>query len=86
MDWTGEKMKRDVKLSKVIPARRKTLKFKWLNKEFTKFTESFRNIRPKDTCCYWCKGTFQEGDILGLACPEKGRNRLLCQKCCEEAE
>jgi hypothetical protein len=72
-------------LKKYIPGHYKTINFHWIKKEFMVMSPEYRDIRKKcgdlmDTC-FWCKYKFKDGDMMGLGCPEKGRNKVLCQSC-----
>jgi len=70
-----------MKLSRCIPARTKTINFIWCKRDFTRMDESFKRIRPNKTQCQWCTYVFEDGDLLGLAAPVKGKNIILCQVC-----
>ena len=79
-----------MRLTKRIPARTKTLRIRWLRKDFCQNTPRFRAIRgtaadPMDAC-YWCKHKFDDGEMMALAAVEGGANKALCQQCAEEAE
>ena len=78
-----------MKLTKMIPARRKTIEFEWLKKDFCTFGEDWRRARKamKDSLdkCFWCKSDFKDGDIIALGGCKIG-NKVLCQKCAYEAE
>lgn len=74
-----------MKLSRKIPARTETILFNWCKKDFLKMSQGYRNIRAKmsskmDTC-FWCKHRFKDGEMMALAQPKAGRNKVLCQKC-----
>jgi len=75
-----------MELSKIVPSRRKTIKFNWCNKEFLVMSEKYRSarnkMRPMDTC-FWCGHKFDNGEMMALAQPEKGANKLLCQTCAD---
>ena len=78
-----------MKLSRVIPAHTKTVHFTWVDKEYTRYTEKFRQIRarcgsPLDTC-FWCKHKFEDGEMMGVAARPKAGNVMLCQGCATEA-
>lgn len=76
-------------LSRVVPARRKTVRFQWCARDFLTVTPQFRQIRsgsrnPMDKC-WWCGHVFADGEKLSLACPEgKGGNKALCASCADE--
>ncbi len=77
-----------MELSKRIPARTKTVKFKQCVKSFLEMTPSYRKVRscfrdPLDTC-FWCGHKLENGEIIALAIPERGRNKALCQDCADE--
>ncbi|KPK42092.1 MAG: hypothetical protein AMJ65_08200 [Phycisphaerae bacterium SG8_4] len=77
-----------LQLSKQIPAHRKTEKFRWCKQDFMlygkfrKARERYRMLCVKQ--CYWCRRDFQDDDMMALAAPMKGKNRLLCQGCAKE--
>ena len=77
-----------MKLSKRIPARTKTIKFLWCNREvmlYGKYRKSRERMKLRiDKSCEWCNYKFNDDDMLALACPETGTNMILCQKCAEE--
>lgn len=77
-----------MELSRNVPAHRHVEKFVWCKKDFLVMGEDYRKARarmstPMDTC-YWCKHKFEDGEMMALACPEKGRNKILCQTCASE--
>lgn len=74
-----------LKLTKVVPARRKTVELRWCKQEFMRMTPRYREIRknlksPMDAC-WWCSHQFIDGEMMALAAPKKGTNKLLCQSC-----
>jgi len=74
-----------LKLSRKIPSHTKTVVFTWCNKDFMAMSQEFRNIRsrsrnPMDTC-FWCGHEFIDGEMMALAKPQKGTNKVLCQSC-----
>lgn len=86
----------EFKLSKKIPARTKTVLFRWAVKNFMECTESYLKVRrglsgrrSGTMCkCDWCKHEFEIGEWMGLAQPlpkQEGpkRNWALCQSCAE---
>ncbi len=78
-----------LKLTKRVPARTKTVTFRWCSRDFTTMSERYRAIRarsrhPMDTC-FWCNHKFANGEKMGLAAREKGSNVVLCQDCADEA-
>lgn len=78
----------DMKLSKRVPARTKTLHAKWCKADFMEMDQEFRKIRSKSRNpmdkCHWCKHPFEDGEMMALACFQKGGNKTLCQKCAAE--
>jgi len=87
-----------MRLSKVVPSRRKTIKFNWAWKNFTVCSERYLEIRGKYkrrgratmVSCDWCGHEFEIGEMIGLAQPRVGqegpkRNWALCQTCAETA-
>ena len=82
-------MDTELKLSKQIPARRKTVKFKWVTpfQEAGKLNKARANMKMTlFPSCWWCKKKFANDEITYLAQPEKGRNRLLCAGCASALE
>lgn len=77
-----------MKLSKRVPARTRTEKFRWCKQAWMTMTPRYREIRgkcrrPMDTC-FWCKHKFKDGDIMALAARESASNVVLCPSCaCE---
>lgn len=72
-------------LSRVVPAHRKTIKFNWCKRDFMLFG-FYRGVREKrrmdvQSDCFWCRTPFKDDDMMALAQPEKGANKLLCQSC-----
>jgi len=79
-----------MQLTKRIPARTKTVKFKWCKKDFMEMSDKYRQIRAKTgraamDKCFWCGHVFANGEMMALAQPEKGANKVLCQNCADEA-
>lgn len=78
----------DIFLTKRVPAKTRTVYARWCKKNFMQMSQKFRAIRaksrnPMDTC-FWCRYSFQDGDMMGLAAFEKGPNKVLCQGCADE--
>lgn len=75
-------------LSKTIPAGKETVKFTACQKEFLVMSQNFRDIRSKSKNpidkCFWCGHHFEDGEMMALAIPEEGVNKVLCQKCAGE--
>lgn len=76
-------------LSKHIPARCKTVRFRWIKCRFMEMSHVYREIRattskPMDTC-WWCRHSFKDGEMMALAQPERGANVVLCQSCATAA-
>ena len=74
-----------MELSKHVPARTKTVKFNWCQKDWLPMSQQYRNIRsrlrnPMDKC-FWCGHEFEDGELMSLAQPEKGTNKVLCHLC-----
>ena len=82
-----------MKLSKIIPARRKTVKFNWVYKNFTQFNEQYEGIRKRygrgSMCrCDWCLRPFEHGEWFAIGQPlpkQEGpsRNWALCHTCAD---
>lgn len=72
-------------LTKNMPARKKTVHFRWCKKDFLVMDDGFRAIRakmrnPMDKC-FWCGHSFVNGEMMALAAREKAGNVVLCQEC-----
>ena len=82
---------RVMQLSRMVPARRKTLKLTWIREGFSEMSPRWREIRKEtkrgnvDTC-FWCRYKFEDGDRLNLAGRERGLNVILCDNCAREAQ
>ena len=85
-----------MQLSKIIPARKKTVKFTWAYKNFMQATEKYLSIRNglhqsrkgTMTSCDWCKKKFTKDEWFALAQPmpkQEGpkRNWSLCHRCAD---
>jgi len=85
-----------MELSRVIPARRKTVKFKWVYKFFMQATDEYLKIRDglhksrrgTMTFCDWCKKPFEKDEWFALAQPKikqdgPKRNWTLCHGCAD---
>ena len=86
----------EMKLTKIIPARRKTVEFNWAVKYFMQATERYLSIRngPKGRrkatmiSCDWCKRKFEINEWFALAQTKNGqegpnRNWALCHDCAD---
>ena len=77
-----------MQLSKRIPAHNKTEKFLWCTKAWMlwgAFSKARKGMGlPYTKQCYWCHHKFVPGDMMALAAPTKGENRLLCHACATE--
>ena len=86
-----------MKLTKIIPARRQTVEFKWAYKNCQQATEIYLKIRNglhksrrgSMTRCDWCKRPFEINEWFALAQPIRGnegpkRNWALCNQCADE--
>jgi len=77
-----------MELTKIVPARRKTVKFLWCKKNYSTMGEGWRearkNMGKKLENCFWCNHKFDDGEKMHIACPEKATNKLLCGKCADE--
>lgn len=75
-----------LQLSRDVPKHVRVEKFNWLKRDFMPMSDNYRKVRarhglkPMDAC-YWCKWKFVNGEMMALAQPLKGKNKLLCQKC-----
>jgi hypothetical protein len=88
-------MSRDVKfatggrmaLSKVIPQHVHSVSFNWCVRDFMLMSPEYRAARtrmnkPMDAC-FWCHHKFVDGEMMALAQPATGGNKVLCQTCAE---
>lgn len=76
-------------LARVIPTRIKSVKFLWCKRDFQRMGPEWRKTRARlkpMNSCFWCKREFEDGEMMALACPEKGMNRLLCHACVDSAQ
>ena len=78
-----------MKLERLIPARRETIKFLWIRENFLKYNETWRDVRERGdkpkTVCWWCHQSFEDGDQMALGATDKG-NKILCVPCAKEAK
>ena len=78
-----------MELTTIIPARRKTVKFKWAYKNYIQATQKYFDIRKGSmTRCDWCKKQFEKDEWFGLAQTMPGqegpkRNWALCNDCAD---
>ena len=83
-------MSEPMKLSRLIPTHRRTEKFLWCKPDFMLMSAKFRAVRARSSnpmnACYWCGHKFDDGEMMALSAPEKGRNRVLCQVCVRQME
>jgi len=78
----------DMKLSRIVPRRRKTLTASWCMLQWMQMSDKFRSLRARsrknlmDTC-YWCGHAYENGDWIALASFNEVTvgNRALCQEC-----
>lgn len=79
------RFKRKMKLTKIIPARKKTVYFLWCRKGFLVMGQGFRDARKrlkrKIKACWWCNHKFEDGEMMAMACAEKHGNVIICQNC-----
>jgi len=76
-----------MKLSKVIPAHTKTVEFNWCKKDWLIMSPIYRTARIGMNLmdsCFWCGYSFNDGDLMAIAQPKKGLNKVLCQDCAEK--
>lgn len=77
-------------LSRMIPARRKTVEFLWIKREFMEMSQRYRNVRKSmgrpNGACWWCKHKFEDGEMMGLAAISGKLNKLLCGSCIDSAQ
>ena len=74
-------------LSKIIPARKETIKAHWCKKDFMKMSDRYKQIRKgfknPMTSCFWCKHQFVNDEMMALACIKGKGNKVFCQKCAD---
>jgi len=79
----------ELRLTKRIPTRTKTISFLWLRKDFLVMGDDFRKararMRNKLTSCWWCKTDFKDGDVIALGAIKGTGNKVLCQNCASVA-
>jgi hypothetical protein len=78
-----------MKLSKIIPQRKLTVKFTYVGRNFTTMNSVWRKARgklknPMDKC-WWCKVPINDGEPIAVAMRDGKRNVVLCDKCASEA-
>ena len=77
-----------MRLSKHIPARTKTIRFRWCKRDFCTMSQRYRDVRAMMhaslTTCFWCNRDLEDGEMMALAAREKGGNVVLCQECAAE--
>jgi hypothetical protein len=75
-------------LSKIIPKRRKTVKFLWCQKDWMDWAKLnfYRDKQRLSTYekCQWCNYKFESGDSVSLAAPDRGKNMVICKWCADE--
>ena len=78
-----------MKLSRTIPAHKKTVQFREIARKPIILTQEWKDIRSKyknPLCsCFWCGHYFEIGEGFYLAFRERGRNVVLCAGCKQEA-
>lgn len=79
-----------MKLSKRIQAHTRSVELRWCKNEFMEMSSGWRRRRsatskPMDHC-FWCGHAFDDGEMMALARPMKGGNKVLCQKCAGEVD
>ena len=76
-----------MKLTKKIPARKKTVKFNWCQRNWMKMSPAYREIRNrcknKMISCFWCGHNFEDGENFAIAQPVTGGNKALCHDCAD---
>lgn len=89
-------MKKEMKLTRRIPAKTITVRFEWAYKNFSQCTDKYIEIRnslpPRrkgtQTSCDWCRRKFERNEWFALASPlpkQEGpkRNWALCHDCAD---
>lgn len=77
------------RLERVVPRHKQSVVFRWIKRDWMIFG-AFKAARERMGLgvyghCFWCKQPFAEIDMMALAQPEKGANRVLCQVCANAA-
>ena len=75
---------RQMKLSRRIPARTKTVEFTWIKRDFMLWS-FFSLRRTSPSSCWWCNHPFDGDDMMALAGVKGKTNKLICQRCAAEA-
>jgi len=72
-------------LSREIPKHKKTVKIRQAKRDGFVMSKRFRQIRAGSQnsldACFWCGYKFENGETMGLAIMEKGRNKVICDTC-----
>lgn len=66
----------------------KTYEFDWIKNDFMIMDKKYREIRTRaeDHKCWFCGYEFYDGEMMNLGCIKGLGNRLMCDKCCMEAD
>jgi hypothetical protein len=74
-------------LKKTVPKHTHIEKFNWCRKDWLPYSSDFKRIRDKMSRkldkCHWCKKRFELDEMISLAQPQKGPNRVLCSNCAD---
>ena len=77
-----------MRLQRLVKAYTKTVEFNWCRREFMEMSPQYRAIRAKTSAkmdaCYWCRHKFEDGEMMALAQPTTGKNKVLCQACADQ--
>ena len=72
-----------MKLSRFVT---ETMEFIWCDTNYVEMSDEYREIRRKTgrdlmDKCFWCHHPFGNGELMALARPRRGSNKVLCQTC-----
>ena len=78
-----------MKLTRIVPAHRKSATLAWLKVDFLKMSPKYREIRGKSRrpmdSCFWCHHKFEDGEMMGLAGLKGKGNKVICATCAAKA-
>lgn len=74
-----------MEITKHIPARTVTVRYRWVRREFLVYDQTYRTaragMRRRLNRCGICNHAFEDGEMMALAAPEGKTNQVLCQTC-----
>lgn len=75
-------------ISRLVPARTKTMTAQWCRREFLPMSQGYRAARARLNslmdACFWCDHKFVDGEMMALAAFDGQGNKVLCGKCADE--